>query len=120
MIRVAIVLALAFLPLLLVRWRLIHVDMTFPWFVALAILGVASISAESVLAIAAILGIFDAPLAIVFLTIFILLAMIVMLLIGLTSLRRRQIAIVRYLATEQLLRQETARALPTRNESVGR
>lgn len=108
MIRLAIVIALAILPLVLVRKRLIHVDMTFPWFLALAVLGFASISADTVLVIAGLLGIYEPPLAIVFLTFFIILAMIVALLIGLTRIRRRQIAIVRFLAAEQLSRQDAS------------
>ncbi len=110
MIKLAIILFLVVALVMLVRRGLIHVDLSFPWFLAIVVLGLLSTQATFVGWVAARLGILYAPIAIVFITIFMLLGLVTALLVGLTRLRRRQIQIVRYLAALELERQETGSA----------
>lgn len=97
-----VILLLALTLLYLVRRRLIYVDLTFPWFVALCLLGLASISEPFVATLAAALQIQLEPLAVVFGAIFILLAIITSMLISMTALRRKQIQIVRHIIAGEL------------------
>jgi hypothetical protein len=106
MIHILIVVGLAAVLLLLVRRGLIHVDLSFPWFVAIIVLGVLSTSEGFIHSAAAALGIVYPPIAIVFLTIFIVLGLITSLLIIITRLRCRQIQIVRRIIGEELKRQD--------------
>lgn len=106
MIKLAIILFLALALVMLVRRGLIQVDLSFPWFLAIVVLGLLSTQETFVGWMAARLGILYAPIAIVFVTIFMLLGLVTALLVGLTRLRRRQIQIVRYLAAMELERQE--------------
>ena len=98
--------ALAVGLVLLVRRGLIHVDLSFPWFAAIIFLGFASTDESFVEWAAAQVGILYPPIAVIFLVIFIVLALITILLISLTRLRYRQIQIIRYLAASELARQE--------------
>lgn len=106
MIQVFIIAALAIGLLLLVRRGLIHVDLSFPWFAAIIVLGFASTNESFVEWAADQVGILYAPIAIIFLVIFIILVLITILLMSLTRLRYRQIQIIRYLASFELARQE--------------
>jgi hypothetical protein len=106
MIHVAIVVALSAVLLLLVRRGLIHVDMSFPWLLAILVLGFLSINDGFVSWAAERLGIVYEPIAVVFLTIFVLLGLMTMLLIGYSALRRRQIQMIRYFASLDLANQE--------------
>jgi len=109
MIKLAIIIALALALLVLVRRRLIYVDLTFPWFLALVVLGFASIFEEFVTTVAVVVGIYFEPLSVVFISMFLLLAIITTVLISLTALRRRQIDLVRHLAASELAAQERDR-----------
>ena len=106
MIHVAIVVGLTLALFLLVRRGLIHVDMSFPWLVAILVLGFLSTNDRFVSWAAARLGIVYEPIAIVFLTIFVLLGLVTMLLIGYSGLRSRQIHMMRQLAAQDLAHQE--------------
>lgn len=106
MIQIFIIVGLAIGLVLLVRRGLIHVDLSFPWFAAIIILGFASTNSAFVEWAAAQLGILYAPIAIIFIVIFIILGLITVLLMSFTRLRYRQIQIVRYLAASDLARQE--------------
>ena len=108
MIHIAIIAGLTFTLFLLVRRGLIHVDMSFPWLVAILVLGFLSTSERFVNWTAAQLGIVYEPIAIVFLTIFVLLGLITMLLVGYSNLRRRQIQMMRHLVAHELAVQERA------------
>jgi len=106
----AIILFLALALVMLVRRGLIQVDLSFPWFATIVIFGLLSTQEAFVAWVAARLGILYPPIAIVFITIFILLGLVTVLLVGLTRLRRRQMQIVRYLAVMELDRQDAARS----------
>ncbi len=97
---------LALSLLFLTRRGLVHIDMSFPWFVSIIVLGFFSTSKEFVEGAAAMLGILYPPVAIIFLTIFLLLGLITALLIGYSRLRDRQIQIIRRLAALELAREE--------------
>ena len=107
MIHVLIIVGLALVLVVLVRRGLIQADMSFPWLAAIVVLGLLSTRQEFTTWAAAQLGILYAPIAIVFLTIFIIFGLITVLLVGLTRLRHRQIQIIRHLAAADLSRQET-------------
>jgi hypothetical protein len=109
MIHLAAILFLALCLFALVRRGLIQVDMSFPWLVAIILLGFSSTSEVFVSLVAGWLGILYPPIAIVFLTIFVIFALITVLLMGLTRLRDRQIKIVRHLAAIDLAHQEQVR-----------
>lgn len=110
MIHILIIVGLALVLIVLVRRGLIQADMSFPWLAAIVVLGLLSTREEFVGWVAAQLGILYAPIAIVFLTIFVIFGLITVLLIALTRLRQRQIRIVRYLAATEIGRQETRSA----------
>ena len=106
MIHVAIIAALAIALLWLVKRGLIQIDMSFPWLMAIVFLGFFSTNEEFVGWAAVQLGIIYAPIAIVLITIFIILGLITVLLIGYSRLRLRQIQILRYMAAQNLATQE--------------
>lgn len=108
MIHLAIIIALAIAVIVLVRRELIQIDLSFPWLAALVILGLLSTQPVFVEWLAAQLGILYAPIAVVFVTIFILFGLLTVLLIGYTRLRMRQIRLVRQIAAMELDRQEQA------------
>ena len=110
MIQFTVVLILALGLALLVRARLIQVDLLFPWFFGVVVLGFASTSSAFVEWLAALLGILYPPIAIVFLTIFLLVGVLVTLTVAATRLRARQAAIVRDIAGWRLDMQEAARS----------
>ena len=107
-----IVLALAVLLVTLVRLRLIQVDLFFPWFVAVVVLGLASSQPAFVNWLGAKLGILYPPIAVVFLVIFLLVGVIVTLTISVTRLRGRQAAMARRIAALELDWQERSPDAP--------
>ena len=107
-----IVLALAVLLVALVRLRLIQVDLFFPWFFAVIVLGLASTQPAFVNWLGAKLGILYPPIAVIFLVIFLLVGVIVTLTISVTRLRARQAALARQVAALELDKQERANGAP--------
>lgn len=106
MIHLLIVASLAAALMALVRAKLIQVDLFFPWFVAVVVLGFASTSPGFVNWLGSRLGILYPPIAIVFLVIFLLVGILVTQTISLTRLRARQAAMVQHLAALELGLQE--------------
>lgn len=111
-LHVTILLGLSVVLVVLVRRNLIQVDMSFPWFAAILILGFLSMREDFVAWVAERLGIIYAPIAIVLIAVFILFALVTVVLVGITELRRRHIRLVRYLVGRDLAQQE-ARRLPS-------
>lgn len=106
MIQVAVIVALALGLVLLVQRGWIQVDASMPWFLAIVLLGALSLFDEFVAQVAAALGILYPPIAILLITIFILLGLITVLLVGYTTLRRRQIDMLRHIVGRELAAQE--------------
>jgi hypothetical protein len=100
------VLALAALFLILIRQKLLQVDLSFPLFVGLVVLGFASMSHDFIDWIAAKLDILDAPRAIIMITIAILLALYISLAVAYSRLRQRQQLLVRHIIGAELSDQE--------------
>ena len=94
--------------LLLVRARLIQVDLLLPWFVALVVLGFASTQPTFVNWLGTKLGILYPPIAVIFLVIFLLVGIVVVLSVAISHLRARQLAMVRQIAAMELAAQEGA------------
>ncbi len=93
--------------LLLLLWKkLIHIDISFFFFLALIFLGFISLNEKFVSFIANIFAIKYEPIAIVFLTIFLLLCLITMLLILITKLNNKHIELVKKVAKIELEKQE--------------
>lgn len=103
-----IVLTLFFLFCLvyLVRKKLLNVDLSFPWFISIILLSLASLSPQFIHGMAEFLGIVYHPLVIILIALFIVLSLITVLSIYITELRRRQILIIRKLALQDLEKQE--------------
>jgi hypothetical protein len=101
-IHLLVILGMAMALVTLVRRGLIHVDMTFPWLVAVIVLGALSVFEGFVAWVAVVLNFAYPPIAIVFITIFVLLGLITALLIGYSRLRVRQIEIVRRIAALEI------------------
>jgi len=108
--KLVVVIILALSLLVLVRRRLLQVDMSFPLFGGLIILGFASMSTDFIDWIAARLDVLDAPRAIILIAIAILLALVTVLAIAYSRLRHRQIMLIRHLATMDLDAQENIAA----------
>ncbi|MDA1101392.1 MAG: DUF2304 family protein [Proteobacteria bacterium] len=106
--KLTIVIALALALLTLVRRGLLQVDLSFPLFVSLILLGFASMSDGFVHWSAAALGIISPPVAIIFMAIAILLGLVTVLAIAYSQLRHRQLMLLRYLAESELRGQEQA------------
>ena len=104
--KLMVVLVLAALLLFLVRRNVLQVDLSFPLFAALVILGLASLSETFIDWVAARLEILDAPRAIILIAISILLGIVTFLTVAISRLRYRQIMLVRYLAQQELGSQE--------------
>tara|TARA_B100000686_G_C16155788_1_gene649025 strand:- start:181 stop:525 length:345 start_codon:yes stop_codon:yes gene_type:complete len=92
--------------LVLVRRNLLQVDLSFPLFAGLVLLGFASMSEGFMAWVAELLGFVDPPFAIIMLTFTFLLAMITVLTIALTRMRHRQIMMVRHIASGELREKE--------------
>ena len=106
MIQVAIIVGLAAGLVLLVHRGRIQVDLSFPWLLAIVVLGALSLFEEFVNRVAAALGILYPPIAILLIIVFILLGLITVLLMGFTALRQRQIALLRHVVALELAAQE--------------
>jgi len=107
MTHILIVAVLAVGLMLVVRAKLIQVDLFFPWFAGVVILGIASTSPDFVNWLGPMLGILYPPIAVVFLVIFLLVGILITLTISVTRLQARQTAMVQRLAELELDRQET-------------
>jgi hypothetical protein len=101
--------ALALALAMLVRAKLIQVDLFFPWFAAVLILGFASTRPGFVDWLALRLGILYPPIAVVFLVIFLLVGVVITLTISVTRLRARQAAMAQHMAALELDLQERIR-----------
>lgn len=110
MTHLLIVLLLALFLVLLLRARLIQIDLFFPWFAALAVLGFASTSPRVVDWLGRAFGILYAPIAVIFLVFFLQLGIIVSLTIVLTRLRERVSGLAKHEALRSLAEQEATRA----------
>lgn len=108
MIHLGVIGCLALALAFLVRARLVQVDLSFPWFLAIVVLGLASTQPVFVDWLGIALNIQYAPIAVVFLVIFLMVGVIVSLTISVTRLRARQVAIVRQMALRDLDAQEWA------------
>lgn len=104
--KLLVVLALAGLLLVLVRKNILQVDLSFPLFAALVVLGLASMSERFIEWVAARLDILDAPRAIILIAIAILLGIVAFLTVAISRLRYRQIMLLRFLAQRELDAQE--------------
>jgi hypothetical protein len=106
MIQVAIIVALALGLVLLVQRGWIQVDASMPWFLAIVLLGALSLFEDFVARVANTLGILYPPIAILLIVIFILLCLITVLQVGHTTLRRRQIQMLRHVVGHELAERE--------------
>jgi hypothetical protein len=111
--KLAIVLFFFVTFVVLVRKRLLNIDLSFPWFLSLVIVAIGSTSPLFIQGTAKLFGIVYAPLVVILLVLFIYLGLITVLGIYITELRRRQILIVRKLAQYDLDKQVNCE----RNES---
>jgi hypothetical protein len=118
MIHILIVAALALALMLMVRAKLIQVDLFFPWFVGVVILGIASTNPGFVNWLGPRLEILYPPIAVVFLVIFLLVGILVTLTISVTRLRARQVAMVKQLAEMELDRQEAGARSPVEDRDT--
>jgi hypothetical protein len=110
--KLLVVVILAAALLILVRRNILQIDMSFPLFAALVVLGFASMSEKFIEWVAARLDILDAPRAIILIAIAILLAIVSFLSVAISRLRYRQVMILRHLAQVDLLHQESSRTTP--------
>lgn len=101
--KIAIIAALAIGFIVLIRRRLLQVDLSFPWFVALVALGFASLNDGFIDWVARTLGIVYQPIGIVFLTIALLVGLITVQAIAISGLRERHIGLVRRLVQLELV-----------------
>lgn len=83
---------------LLVRFRLINIDLSFPWFVLLVVLAALSTNKGFVIELAELLGVQNPPLVIILLTLLIFLGLITVLGIYITELRHRLMVLTRKMA----------------------
>lgn len=107
MVRTLIILGLCALFLLLLRRRLVHVDLSFPWFVAVIVLGFAYNNPLIDEVLVGFLAVAYPIYAVIFLTLFIFFGLVTAVLIMVTRDHRRQISILRGLARIDLGRQES-------------
>jgi len=106
MARTLIILVLLLLFLLLLRRRLIHVDLSFPWFVAIIVLGFVYNNPLVEVVLVKILVVAYPIYAVLFLTLFILFGLVTAVLIMVTRDHRRQVLLLRGMARLDLARQE--------------
>ena len=86
----------------LVQRRLLHVDLSFFLFLALAGLSIASFNGSFIAATAQILGIIYPPIAIILLVLLVFLCLLIFFAVYLTRLRERSIRLARRLASLEL------------------
>ena len=108
--KLLVVIILAISILYLVRRNLLQIDLSFPLFAALILLGFASMSDPLMHGIASSLNIVYPPIAILLISIAILLTLIIILAIVISRLRYRQLMLLRYLAQLELDRQQRAKS----------
>lgn len=101
-----IVIMLTVVILMLVRRHYLQVDISFPLFLALLVLGFASMSRGFIDWLAGSLEVVDEARAIVLIAIGILLGMVTILAIVYSNLRFRQVMLLRYIAGSELAKQE--------------
>lgn len=106
--KLLVVIVLAAALLFLVRRRYLQVDLSFPLFAALVVLGFASMSEGFIDWTAERLGILDAPRAVILIAITILLGIVLALSIALSRLRYQQFMMLRLVAQNELAAQEQA------------
>jgi len=106
--KLLVVIVLAAALLFLVRRRYLQVDLSFPLFAALIVLGFASMSEGFIDWTAEALGILDAPRAVILIAITILLGIVLALSIALSRLRYQQLMLLRLVAQKDLAAQEQA------------
>ena len=90
-----IIVCIALIFLFLLSSDLIQVDLSLPWLLALIILGFLSIQNDYIFMLANLLKIKSPPIAIIFLTIFLIAGLTVTLLICYTKLRNRHLKLIR-------------------------
>jgi hypothetical protein len=101
-----IVVFMAVVLVYLIRRNLLQVDLSFPLFVAIVLLGLAGLNPGFIAWVANQLGIIYAPLAIILIAIAIILALVTTLAIAISHFRSRQLMIIRHIAASDLDRQE--------------
>ncbi len=104
--KLVVVIFLAAVLLFLIRRGYLQVDLSFPLFAALVILGFASMSEGFIDWTAEQLGILDAPRAVILIAITILLGLVLALSIALSRLRKQQLLMLRHIAQTELAEQE--------------
>jgi len=104
--KIVAVITLSLMVYFLIRSGKLNNDLSLPWFIALALLALASASDRFILLVADLLGIVYAPLAIVLIVLFILFGLIIFLTIVCSQLRHRQFSLMRELARLELEKQE--------------
>jgi hypothetical protein len=109
--KLLVVILLAILLLWMIRRNLLQIDLSFPLFAGIVVLGFASMSESFIDWIAFVLNIAVAPRAIILITIAILLAIVTFLAVAHSQLRRQQLLIVRHLAKTDLSQQEKSMQL---------
>lgn len=107
--------ALAFIILaaglyLLVRRRLLHIDLSFFLLLALLLLSAASLSQGFILFAADIFGIVYEPLVVILIALFLILCLVILLSSYLTRLQQRHVGMVRRMMAMELAEQERALA----------
>jgi hypothetical protein len=110
MVRTLIVLAMVLLFLWLIRRRLVHIDLSFPWFLALFVLGFAYNNPLIDNHVTKILAVSYPIFAVILLALFILFGLITMVLIKVTRDHHRQIQLLRALARSDLTRQDARKS----------
>ena len=88
--------------IMLVRFRLINIDLSFPWFILLIILAGLSTNKGFIITTAALLDIKTPPLVIILLTLLIFLGLITVLGIYVTELRQRLNVLTRKIAVGEI------------------
>ncbi len=104
--KVVVVLVLTGLFVVLTRQRWVRIDLAFPWYFALLILGLVSMSEGFIAWIARQLDIVDPPLAIILIALFLILGLSTYLSTSVGEMRKRQIMVARQLAATELDVQE--------------
>jgi len=109
LLKIALFFFFIYFLVLLIRKKWLNIDLSFPWFISLIILVLASTSESFIQWSASLFGIIYSPLVIILITLFIFLGLITVLGIYITELRRRQILIIRKLAQHDLYEQQADR-----------
>jgi len=104
--KLVVVILLAVVLLILVRRNLLQVDLSFPLFLAVVVLGFLSMSDSFLIWASNSMGIVYPPMTVVLAAIALLLALITLLAIAFSRLRFKHLMLVRYLAETELSRQE--------------